>query len=60
MTETVEPATAYIDQQRLALDLVEQARAEEIELVGAGALLTALTKSVLEAALEAELSEHLG
>jgi putative transposase len=40
--------------------LVEQARAEGVELVGPGGLLTGLTKTVLETALEAELSEHLG
>ena len=39
---------------------MEQARAEGVELVGPGGLLTGLTKTVLETALEAELSEHLG
>ncbi|MCA1822265.1 MAG: IS256 family transposase [Pseudonocardia sp.] len=52
--------TAQIDQQQLAQELVEQARAEGVELVGAGGLLARLTKSVLETALEAEMSEHLG
>src|SRR5918912_54469 len=51
---------AQIDQQRLAEELVEQARAEGVELVGQGGLLTRLTKSVLETALEAEMTEHLG
>ena len=60
MTETIEPMTAQIDQQQLAQELVEQARAEGVELVGAGGLLARLTKSVLETALEAEMSEHLG
>src|SRR5689334_24462233 len=60
VTETIEPMPAPIDQQRLAQDLVEQARAEGLQLVGADGLLTGLTKSVLEAALEAEISEHLG
>jgi transposase-like protein len=49
-----------LDQQQLAQELVERARAEGLELVGAGGLLTGLTKSVLETALEAEISEHLG
>ena len=49
-----------IDQQRLAQDLVEQARAEGVELIGPDGLLTGLTKRVLETALEAEMSEHLG
>ena len=56
----IEPMAAQIDQQRLAQELVEQARAEGVELVGAGGLLTGLTKSVLETALEAEMTEHLG
>ena len=60
MTETIEPMAAQIDQQRLAEELVEQARAEGVELVGAGGLLTRLTKSVLETALEAEMTQHLG
>ena len=60
MTETIEPMAAQIDQQELAQELVEQARAEGVELVGAGGLLTRLTKSVLETALEAEMSQHLG
>ena len=33
---------------------------EGVELVGQGGLLTRLTKSVLETALEAEMTEHLG
>ena len=40
--------------------LVEKARAEGVDLVGPGGLLTGLTKTVLETALEAEMSEHLG
>ena len=60
MTETIESMAAQIDQQRLAEELVEQARAEGVELVGQGGLLTRLTKSVLETALEAEMTEHLG
>ena len=60
MTETIEPMAAQIDQQQLAQELVEQARAEGVELVGAGGLLTRLTKSVLETALEAEMTQHLG
>jgi len=44
----------------LAQELVERARSEGVELVGPGGLLTGLTKSVLETALEAEMDEHLG
>ena len=60
MTETIEAMTASTDHRQLAQTLVEQARAEGVELVGPGGLLTGLTKTVLETALEAELSEHLG
>jgi putative transposase len=60
VTETIEPMATQIDQQRLAQELVEQARAEGVELLGQGGLLTRLTKSVLETALESEMTEHLG
>jgi transposase-like protein len=52
--------TAQIDQQQLTQELVERARADGVELVGQAGLLTGLTKSVLETALEAEMTEHLG
>lgn len=60
MTETIEPMTAQIDQQQLAEELVDKARAEGVELVGQGGLLTGLMKSVFETALEAEMTGHLG
>jgi transposase-like protein len=60
MAETIEPVAAPIDQQQLAQSLVEAARADGVELIGPGGLLSGLTKTVLETALEAELSEHLG
>src|SRR5437763_3098718 len=60
MTETIEPMPVATDQQQLARTLVDQARAEGVDLVGPGGLLTGLTKQVLETALEAELAEHLG
>jgi putative transposase len=44
----------------LAAFLVEQARVEGVSLVGPGGLLADLTKRVLEAGLEAEMTEHLG
>ena len=46
--------------ETLAQEFVERARREGVELVGPGGLLTGLTKTVLETALEAELDEHLG
>jgi transposase-like protein len=60
MTSTIEPVPDRIDQQQLAQQLVEAARADGVELIGPGGLLSGLTKTVLETALEAEMSEHLG
>ena len=62
MTEIIEsmPNLNGMDQQQFAQALVAQARSEGVELIGPGGLLTGLTKSVLETALEAELTEHLG
>src|SRR3954449_13022342 len=60
MSDTTDTRDGGINQQQLARDIVEQARAQGVELVGPGGLLTGLTKTVLETALEAEMSEHLG
>ena len=61
MTDTIEPMPrARIDHQQFAQQLVEAAKADGVELVGPDGLLTGLTKTVLETALEAEMSEHLG
>jgi putative transposase len=49
-----------IDQQQLAQQLVAAAGADGVELVGPGGLLSGLTKTVLETALDAEMTEHLG
>jgi putative transposase len=40
--------------------LVQQARAQGVALTGPGGLLKALTKTVIETALDEELAEHLG
>jgi len=47
-------------EQVLAEQLVARAREEGVDLVGPDGFLTKVTKSVLEAALGAELTEHLG
>ncbi len=60
MTEIIDAVPEQIDARRLAAQLVERARAEGIDLVGPGGLLTGLTKTVLETALDAEMAEHLG
>jgi transposase-like protein len=59
MIEPMPPIDA-IDQKELAEQLLEQAREQNVELVGPGGLLGQLTKSVLETALDAEMEEHLG
>jgi len=45
---------------RIAAELLERARTERVSLVGSGGLLAGVTKQVLQAALEVEMSEHLG
>jgi hypothetical protein len=55
-----EPVVPALDEQGVAEQLVSQARAKGIELVGPDGLLSQLTKRVLETALEAEMSDHLG
>ena len=58
MTDVANPRKAAPGS--VAAQLIEQARAEGVSLVGPGSPLAALTKQVLETALEAELDEHLG
>jgi putative transposase len=58
MTDVVNPRKAAPDS--VAAQLIAQARAEGVSLVGPGSPLAAWTKQVLETALEAELDEHLG
>lgn len=57
----IDPMTGeIIDQKELAEALLEQAREQGVSLLGPGGLLAGLTKNVLETALEAEITEHLG
>ncbi len=62
MADTVDAVTAdeVVDQQLLAEQFLAQARAQGVNLAGPGGLLNQITKRVLETALEAEMSEHLG
>ena len=62
MTETIGSMTDLDDDERLRIahQLIEQAKASGIDLVGPGGVLTALTKTVLETALEEGITEHLG
>ena len=60
MTETLPSMADKVDPQQLAEQLLAQAKAQGVDLVGPNGLLDQLTKNVLETALEAEMSEHLG
>jgi transposase-like protein len=60
VTDTKESATRASEEKQFAEGLVERAREDGVELVGPGGLLAGLTKNVLDASLEAEMSEHLG
>ncbi|GAA2245805.1 hypothetical protein GCM10010401_19070 [Rarobacter faecitabidus] len=60
-TEMIDPVTGeIIDEQQLAEQLLKQAKEQGVDLVGPDGLLNGLTKRVLETALEAEMTEHLG
>lgn len=59
--EMIDPVTGeIIDQKELAERLLAQAKEQGMSLVGPGGLLNQLAKNVLETALNAELTEHLG
>src|SRR5262249_46380691 len=54
------PAGGDAWRQDLAEELIGRARAEGVQLTGPGGLLTGITQTVLETALETELADHLG
>jgi putative transposase len=60
MSETLDPVEIDVDQKQLAEQLLAQAKEHGVELMGPNGLLNQLTKNVLETALEAEMTEHLG
>ncbi|MFE3228986.1 IS256 family transposase, partial [Nocardia sp. NPDC059228] len=61
MSETLAAvAKDAVDTKKLAEQLLAQAKEQGIDLVGPGGLLNQLTKTVLETALEAEMTEHVG
>jgi hypothetical protein len=59
-TTTATTTTDGDELDRVADRLVEQARTDGVALTGPGGLLGGLTKKVLETALAAELTDHLG
>jgi putative transposase len=60
MSETLESVAIDVDHKQLAEQLLAQAKEHGVELVGPNGLLNELTKNVLETALDAEMTEHLG
>ena len=60
MMDSIEAMTSRVDEQELAGQLVGQARADGVELIGPGGLLTGLTSRVINTALEVEMAEHVG
>jgi predicted NodU family carbamoyl transferase len=58
--ETNEAAPAAGLDVQLAAELIERAKAQGVSLVGPDGLLAGITKTVLQAALDAEMTEHLG
>lgn len=54
------PAISGPDMTDLAEQLVAAAAGQGLDLTGENGLLTALTKQVLQSALEVEMSHHLG
>lgn len=61
MTETLDPMDqSKTDHQKLAQQLLAQAKAEGVELVCSNGLRGQFTANVLETALDAEMDEHLG
>jgi transposase-like protein len=56
---TEQVPAAGLDVQ-LAAELIERAKEQGVSLVGQDGLLAGITKTVLQAALDAEMSEHLG
>src|SRR5215204_3136612 len=59
-TTMVKPSSTSAVDEEMARQLMDRAKAEGVSLVGPGGLLAGLTKTVLETALEAELTEHVG
>lgn len=61
MSETLDAVIEDgVDTKKLAQQLLAQAKEQGIDLVGPGGLLYQLAKTVLETALEAEMTEHVG
>jgi len=63
VTDTIDAAgvsPAGLSTEELAAELLARSEGDPVRLVGPGGLLGDLTRRVLEAALEAEMTEHVG
>lgn len=58
--ESEAPAQPSVEEIEIARELVRTARARGVALTGPDGMLKALTKTVIETALDEEMSEHLG
>ena len=59
-TEAVDPAEPSAEELAIARELVRSARARGVAMTGPGGMLKALTKTVIETALDEEITDHLG
>ncbi len=59
-TEVVDPAKPSVEELAVARELVRSARARGVAMTGPGGMLKALTKTVIETALDEEMVDHLG
>jgi transposase-like protein len=60
MTIAIDRVADVLDEDALVETLMAESKARGQSLIGPGGLLSSLTKKVLEAALDAEMTEHLG
>jgi len=59
-TEAIDPAEPSAEELAIARELVRSARARGVAMTGPGGMLKALTKTVIETALDEEITDHLG
>jgi transposase-like protein len=58
--EVVDPAEPSAEELAIARELVRSARSRGVAMTGPGGMLKALTKTVIETALDEEITDHLG
>lgn len=58
--DCVVPAEPSAEELAIARELVRSARARGVAITGPGGMLKALTKTMIETALDEEMAEHVG